>query len=182
MAEPITAIRAHPLAGRVHAGSGVAITLAPEAFRINLRARADALATLSGALSVELATMPGQSVTAGNRLALCLGPDEWLVIDVKNHPLTDLAAVEVLHSAVDVSDRNTAILVSGPSAADVINAGCPRDLSLAAFPVGACARTIFGKVEVVLHRPRATVFRMEVWRSFSDYAFQLLAEAARDQA
>jgi len=88
--------------------------------------------------------------------------------------------VKALHSAVDVSHRNTAIVVAGPGAADVINAGCPQDLSLAAFPVGACSRTVLGKVEIVLLRTEPDAFRVEVWRSFSDYAFALLAEAARD--
>ena len=88
----------------------------------------------------------------------------------------------VLHSAVDVSHRNTAILVEGPGAAAAINAGCPQDLSLKAFPVGACTRTIFGKTEIVLLRTGEESFRVEVWRSFSDYAFGLLAEGARDAA
>ena len=68
---------------------------------------------------------------------------------------------------------------SGPCAADLLNAGCPQDLSLAAFPVGACSRTILGKVEIVLLRTAETTFRVEVWRSFSDYAFAFLAQAAR---
>ncbi|WP_283804904.1 sarcosine oxidase subunit gamma family protein, partial [Tardiphaga robiniae] len=63
-----------------------------------------------------------------------------------------------------------------------INAGCPQDLSLKAFPVGACSRTVFGKVEIVLLRTGGDAFRMEVWRSFSDYAFGLLAEGAQDAA
>ena len=182
MAKAPIASRAHPLAGQVHAGSGTAITPAPEALRISLRAPRESLDALSRALKLDLPTQPGASTCDGPRHVLCLGPDEWLVIDTKAHPLTDLAKVTALHSAVDVSHRNTAILVSGPHAADVINAGCPRDLSLSAFPEGACARTVFGKVEVVLYRPKATVLRMEVWRSFSGYAFQLLAEAARDHA
>jgi sarcosine oxidase subunit gamma len=86
----------------------------------------------------------------------------------------------VLHSAVDVSHRNTAVIVSGPGAEATLSGGCPQDLSLQAFPVGACSRTLFGKVEVVLLRLDEETFRVEVWRSFSDYAFGLLAEAAED--
>ena len=62
----------------------------------------------------------------------------------------------------------------------MISAGCPQDLSLKAFPAGACARTLLGKTEVVLLREEADVFRVECWRSFSAYAFAFLAEAARD--
>ena len=69
--------------------------------------------------------------------------------------------------------------MSGPFAADVINAGCPQDLSLEIFPVGACSRTVFGKIEVVLYRTAEDAFRVECWRSFSDYAFEFLKDAAR---
>ena len=78
------------------------------------------------------------------------------------------------------SHRNTAVIVSGPGAEATISGGCPQDLSLEGFPVGACSRTLFGKVEVVLLRLDEETFRVEVWRSFSDYAFGLLSEAAED--
>ncbi len=71
-----------------------------------------------------------------------------------------------MHSATDVSHRNTAIIVSGPGAEATLAGGCPQDLSLQAFPVGARSRTLFGKVEVVLLRLDDDTFRVEVWRSF----------------
>jgi sarcosine oxidase subunit gamma len=114
-------------------------------------------------------------------VALWLGPDEWLVIDTNgSDPMVDCARAKALHSAVDISHRHVAINVAGAGAADVLNAGCPRDLSLAAFPVGAAARTVLGKVEIVFLRTGEDAFRVECWRSFSDYAFTFLAEAARD--
>jgi sarcosine oxidase subunit gamma len=88
----------------------------------------------------------------------------------------------VLHSAADISHRNIGIIVSGPHVEACLSAGCPQDLSLATFPVGACSRTLFGKVEIVLLRLDAQTFRVECWRSFSDYVFGLLAEAAEDAA
>ena len=100
---------------------------------------------------------PKTSASKGSRTALWLGPDEWLVIDDgAKDPLEACAGVEALHSAVGISHRNVAISVSGPGAANTINAGCPQDLSLAAFPVGACSRTILGKVEIVLLRTAKT--------------------------
>ena len=181
MAE-ITLERTPALAGRNVEVNGVAIVPAEPATRISLRAPAESLAALSNVLGV-LPTQPKSSAEKEGRAALWLGPDEWLVIDEGEADLPALCAgVAALHSAVDISHRNLAILVSGSRAADVINAGCPQDLSLAAFPVGACSRTVLGKVEIVLWRTAEEVFRVEVWRSFSDYAFTLLAEAARDGA
>ena len=170
--------RVHPLAGQSFGGPNVSIAPAPEAYRCSLRADARAVPSLSKALGIKLPRSAKQSITAADRSALWLGPDEWLIIDTHGDPLDDLSKVGALHSAVDVSHRNTALLVNGPRAADVINAGCPQDLSLAAFPVGACSRTILGKIEVVLLRTDVDAFRLEVWRSFSAYAFELLSTAA----
>lgn len=184
MAKAATAVnRIHPLAGRQAASPHVTLAPADPAFRVSLRAGGDALAAIGKALGVPLPTKPKASSQKGSRAALWLGPDEWLVIDTgSKDPMTDLAGVAALHSAVDVSHRNTAILVSGAGAAAVINSGCPQDLSLAAFPVGACSRTVLGKIEVVLWRTAEDAFRVECWRSFSDYAFTFLADAARDAA
>ena len=177
------AYRNQPLAGRHGGSSAVRLAPAAPASRLSLRAPAESLAALSAALGLDLPARPKQSARAGGRSALWLGPDEWLVIDEDGADLAGLAAAaDALHSAVDISHRNTAVLVSGPGAQATLAAGCPQDLSPAAFPVGACSRTLFGKVEIVLLRTDAESFRVEVWRSFSDYAFGLLAEAAEDAA
>ena len=96
--------------------------------------------------------------------------------------MSRLATVEAFHSAVDVSHRNVGILVAGQGAEAMIAGGCPQDVSLAAFPVGACTRTVMGKTEIVLWRAAETVFHVECWRSFSEYTFAFLEEAAKDAA
>ncbi|MGH6763524.1 MAG: sarcosine oxidase subunit gamma [Phyllobacterium sp.] len=170
-----------PLGGLQAASGKVSLTPAEPATRLSLRARPDAVSALSKALGVTLPRKPKTTATEGVRAALWLGPDEWLVIDMAGGDLiADLARVKVLHSAVDVSHRNTAIVVSGPAAAEVINTGCPQDLSLDAFPVHAASRTVLGKIEIVLWRTSADSFRVECWRSFSDYAFAFLVEAVKD--
>ncbi len=176
-----TAIRRSALSGRHGGSAAVRLTPAPAAFRVALRAPTDSLGGLSSALGVTIPTMPKTSGRAGTRAVLWLGPDEWLVIDENGaDPMAALAAAGALHSATDVSHRNVAIIVSGPGAETTISAGCPQDLSLESFPVGACSRTLFGKAEIVLLRTEDDTFRVECWRSFSDYVFGLLAEAAED--
>lgn len=175
------AARIHPLEGRAFAVNRVDIRPAAPATRISLRAPAASCAALSDSLGLTLPDRPKTSSTEGARHALWLGPDEWLVIDEDRGDLVGACGrVSALHAAVDISHRNTAILVSGEGAEDVLSAGCPQDLCLAVFPIGACSRTVLGKAEVVLFRTAADAFRVEVWRSFSDYAFTLLREAARD--
>jgi sarcosine oxidase, subunit gamma len=83
------------------------------------------------------------------------------------------------HSLVDVSHRQIGLVASGPGAARVLNAGCPLDLDLKAFPVGFATRTLFYKVEIVLWRRAETTFHVDVWRSFAPHLVGSLAEAAR---
>jgi sarcosine oxidase subunit gamma len=175
------ALRKAPLGG-FHGGSAVAhVTAAGPASRLSLRAGADAVKALSKALAVNLPTKPKTSASKDGRHALWLGPDEWLLIDESGADLAAAAAqADVLHSAVDVSHRNTAILVAGPNAAGAIASASPHDLSPATFPVGACARTVRGKIEVVIYRTDAEEYRVECWRSFAPYAFAMLAEGAED--
>jgi sarcosine oxidase subunit gamma len=171
------------LAGIELSAKGVRLAVLPPAERVSLRAPAASVAALSKALGVTLPKAPKTSAATGGRTALWLGPDEWLVIDeTGKDPLADCAGVKALHSAVGISHRNVGISVAGPAAAATVNAGCPQDLSLAAFPVGAASRTVLGKVEIALLRTAEDTFRVECWRSFSDYVFTFLSEAARDAA
>ncbi len=178
MVEMVQATRLHPL----HAGA-VSVALADNATRVSLRAKSDAIPVISKALGLDLPVKPKSTASKGARTAMWIGPDEWLIIDSATSSLADdLAKVKVLHSAVDVSHRNVGILVSGKGADAVINGGCPQDLSLKAFPVGAASRTVLGKIEIVLWRMGEDSFRVECWRSFSTYAYAFLQESARDVA
>lgn len=183
-ATAVTAAERRPaLAGRTAASAAAAVAVLAPAERISLRAADAAVAPLSKALRVALPQKPKSSANKGGRTALWLGPDEWLVIDeAGKDPLADCAKVKELHSAVGISHRNVAFSVTGSGAAATVNAGCPQDLSLEAFPVGAASRTVLGKVEIVLLRTAENAFRVECWRSFSDYVFTFLSEAARDAA
>jgi sarcosine oxidase, subunit gamma len=175
------AARKPVLEGRVANHAWVSVTPAGPAMRLSLRAPAESVASLSRTLGLKLPERPKQSVRKGDRAALWLGPDEWLLIDRTDSSLnTALERARVFHSAVDVSHRNVGIVVEGEGAEATIAAGCPQDISLQAFPVGACARTVMGKIEIALWRTGETQFRVECWRSFADYAFTFLAEAARD--
>lgn len=171
------------LAGHEALGKGVRVAILPPLERLSLRARPEAVGGLSKALGLTLPTKPKTSATVAGRTALWLGPDEWLVLDdAGGDPLEDCSKAKVLHSAVGISHRNVAIAVTGHGAEATLSAGCPQNLSLAVFPVGACSRTILGKAEVIVLRTGEEAFHVECWRSFSDYVFAFLADAARDAA
>ncbi|MDF1607862.1 sarcosine oxidase subunit gamma [Hoeflea sp. YIM 152468] len=181
MADIAHPTRLESLAGRAIGATGVMLTPAPAAHRVVLRADPREAEALSKALGLELPAAPKTSArTDTGRLIAWLGPDEWLIIDENGDPAADLAKAAALHSAVDISHRNTAILVTGKGARATVQGGCPQNLSERAFPVGSASRTVLGKIEVVILRTGAEEFRVECWRSFADYAFGVLSEAAKD--
>ena len=176
MADAATATRSAVLG--VH--SSAMLETVPPCVRFSLRAPATSVDAVSKALGVTLPVKPKTSAEKGGVHALWLGPDEWFLIAPAGTDLAGrLAKADAFHSAVDISHRNAAILVRGAGAADILNAGCPQDLSLPAFPVGACSRTVLAKTEVILYRLAADAFRIEVWRSFAPYAHDFLEDAVR---
>ena len=175
------AMRKPALASAQGGSATVRLSMAPAAARASLRVAADDVAALSSALGVTLPQKPKGSAEANGLHALWLGPDEWLLIGPDGTDFVGLAGRSgAVHSATDVSHRNIGIIVSGPGAANAINAGCPLDLTSSIFPVGACARTVLGKMEIVLYRSGEDTYRVECWRSFAEYCFGMLAEGAAD--
>ena len=173
----------------------VAVEASQPAVRFSLRG-GDATAEMAGrAFGVELPRQACRASSAGSRTALWLGPDEWLLIASDEAPAVEprtfgrtlaaslqTALAQVPHSLVDISHRQAALSLAGRDAATALNAGCPLDLSLAAFPAGMCTRTLFGKAEIVLWRTATDGFHIEVWRSFIGYVAGLLATACQDAA
>ena len=124
---------------------------------------------LYGASPMDLPRDPCRARDLAGGTALWLGPEEWLLLG---------AADFQADSVVDVSHAFAGLDVTGALAADTLNAGCPLDLDLAAFPVGMCTRTILGKAEIILWRRDAEWFRIEIARSFAAYVLAFLRESA----
>jgi sarcosine oxidase, subunit gamma len=153
-----------------------AIQPVPAMTRHILRGDMQVVAQAGAALGLDVPVRPLTSAEAGPVAVLWLGPDEWLVLDAPAGFAGTLAGLA--HSLVDVSHRQVALRLTGRSAARVLSAGCPLDLSRHAFPSGMVARTIFHKAEIVIWR-RPTGLHVEVWRSFAPYLTAHLAEAER---
>jgi sarcosine oxidase subunit gamma len=156
----------------------------PSASRYVLRGSAQVMTAAGSAVGLAISQVACRAAVNGTQAAaLWLGPDEQLLIGPES---ADFAATltpalrDLPHSLVDVSHRQIALEVSGPHAAAVLNAGCPLDLDLTAFPIGMCTRTVFAKAEIVLWRTGSDVFHVEVWRSFASYVTEFLAEVARE--
>ncbi len=149
--------------------------------RFVFRGREAAIDAATAAFGVALPRQACRAAEAGDRAALWLGPDEWLLIAPDGEGPAIAAAFREItapHSLVDVAHRNTGLVLSGSKATLVINSGCPLDLRPAAFPVGMCTRTLLNKAEVVLWRRAPDRFHLECWRSFAPYVHGFLADAA----
>ena len=160
--------------------SAVVVRSADPAIRLNVRADTAAAAPIGMAIGVLLGTAPCRAVIVRDRTALWLGPDEWLVLAPESETALAQQPLAALGSVVDVSHAYVGIEVRGPRAAWCINAFNALDLDPHVFPVGACTRTLFGKVEIILWRAEADLFRIEVARSYAPYVRQCLEEACRE--
>jgi sarcosine oxidase, subunit gamma len=152
--------------------------------RHSLRGSIAAIQAAVATLGLRILKSPCRAAQLGSYAALWLGPDERLVLGPHGRAEETASLLEQglrahPHSLVDVGHRQIGLEVCGPHAATVLNAGCPLDLAIDAFPIGMCTCTVFAKSEIVLWRTAEEVFRVEVWRSFASYVSGLLAEAAR---
>lgn len=177
-------------------GSRTSLRILPPSARFVLRLDAAGLAQVPEVASMRLAQPVNHWSGTGGRMAVRLGPDEWLLLAPENEAGQVADAVASALSAhhyalVDVSSRHAALELSGAAAAAVLNSGCPIDLRHRQFPAGYGTRTLLGKAEVVLLRlhdtvdasgSSAAVFRIECWRSFGRYVHGFLLEAAGQAA
>lgn len=168
-------LAAHPL---------VSFEVLPPTTRLSAQGGAEAQARICRAFGTEPPDGRLRARVAGHRAVLRLGPDELMLLA----PEVDPAMARALEAAlggepgcvVDVSHREVGLDVAGADVEAVLNAGCPLDLGLDAFPVGMCTRTLLGKADVVLWRRHEASFRLSCWRSFAPYVLEFLKGAASD--
>ena len=135
-------------------------------------------------LGVALPTASGERAVAGERVAIWMGPDEWLIQSTQ-----DMAADlergfrEALgsqhYAVVYVSSGYTVIDIEGANVRAVLASGCPLDLHPRAFVEGQCAQTHFFKAGITLCRNGDNRFQVIVRRSFAEYGCLMLHDAAQ---
>lgn len=141
-------------------------------------------AAVERVLGVALPTASGERAVAGERVAIWMGPNEWLIQSTQ-----DMAADlergfrEALgsqhYAVVDVSSGYTVIDIEGANVRAVLASGCPLDLHPRAFAEGQCAQTHFFKAGITLCRNGDDRFQVIVRRSFAEYGCLMLLDAAQ---
>lgn len=167
------------------AGPGPRLRLrpTPHCARFSLRIAKAHLEKAAGAFGLDIPTEIGGMRSAAEKTAICLGPDEWLLMAPESEGVEIEARFAEIDprpslSLVDVGHRTVGIEVSGPAAAWVLSAGCPLDLE--ALPIGGGTRTILDKAEVVLMRLGVETYRLEIARSFAEFVWSFLSTAGRE--
>ncbi len=167
----------------LQSGAVIAV-VAEEKLRLSLRVKSSDRAAIGKELGLTLPVKIGATSNKAEAMVACLGPDEWIVIaDKDKHSKLYGKALKLsgkyIMSVTDISHRNVALILSGPAAAETVNVGCPLDLSLMAFPIGKCTRTVFESAPIMLYRTSENTFVMECWRSFAPYMLGLVEAHAK---
>ncbi|MEU7721196.1 sarcosine oxidase subunit gamma [Streptomyces tibetensis] len=185
----IAALRGSPLAhladrmraADVTGARGVTLRELPFLHMVNVRVDPSSAAAgrVETVLGAKLPRRCGDTAASGHRTAAWLGPDEWLVLS----PSDESAALrEALGqdpgSVVDVSANRTTLELSGPSARQVLEKGCPLDLHPRSFGPGRAVSTTVGPVAVLLWQTDdAPTYRLLPRSSFADYLGRWIVDA-----
>jgi sarcosine oxidase subunit gamma len=162
-----------------------------------------AIAEISGRDLVQLAGWPDSFATVASRIyqlvgaslpqetnrasatgettVLMVGPERlWIAAPVARSLGAALRAMVTPHEAVvtDLGHSRTVIRITGPSATALLARGVAIDLDDSAFPVDRFAQTAMREVSVLLHRVAGESFDLYVPRSFAEWLWDWLKEAA----
>jgi sarcosine oxidase subunit gamma len=170
-------------------GGNLFIRELPFVSQVNLRADpndAGLMQRLASALGFALPVVPNSVGSDGDRRALWLGPDEWLVVgaDGQREALEQKLGTGLnggFGSIVDVSAKRTLLEIRGPKARDLLAHGVPIDLDTRSFGPGRCAQTLLAKAQVIIEpRDDHAAFVLYVRSSFACYVADWLLDAAMD--
>ncbi len=165
---------------------GVVLSERPFLGHLNLRgnpADESFLEAVKKVLGLALPQEPN-TVEQGEELTVFwLGPNEWLIVTPPDHQETLLRSLrealsEIFTAVTDVSGGQTVITLSGPHARDVLAKGCTLDLHPRVFAPGRCAQTLISKSGALLRQRDDASFEIIVRRSFADYLWHWLEDAA----
>ena len=101
--------------------------------RFVLRGYDLSVARLGDSLGIAPPLRINRAAAAGDRVAMKLGPDEWLVLTEPGPNLQLELPQGGWLSAVDISHRNAGLVLDGPKVEAVLAAGCPLPLDLFGF-------------------------------------------------
>ncbi|HJM91151.1 MAG: sarcosine oxidase subunit gamma family protein [Alphaproteobacteria bacterium] len=148
-----------------------------------LRGESDDVGFLEGfraGLGFDLPLSPNQAADGGAVTAYWLGPNEWLLLGLAASESLTQALAGTRHAMLENGDGQQIIALSGNRCRDVLAKLCPLDLESPDLVPGRCARSILAGCSVLLVPQTDGGYRIHVARSFADYAWHSLTDAARE--
>jgi sarcosine oxidase subunit gamma len=176
------------------AGPGTdALRIAPRTGRalVLVRVRPEDSATVQAidhALGTALPTIPNTRAIIDGGQVIWLGPDEWVIDVAADGAAPRIAALQGAAAGkcavvLDITAGRTCLAICGTAAVDLLRKGCPIDLHPQVFATGACVRTMLARAGVLLLCVEAgREYHLVVDRSYADYLWHWLADAARQFA
>lgn len=163
-------------------------------FKTHLNLRGDPkdpkfLICASSLLGVDLPLAPNGVVESSGWQVCWLGPDEWLLIGLRDQDVSVEFRNQFsqFHSAVvDLSGGQTIIRAGGHAWRDVLASACPLDLHPSVFKPRQCAQTVFAHTNVLLisvsdeDNDEVKALDIVVRRSFADHVGRWLIDAAAE--
>jgi sarcosine oxidase subunit gamma len=168
-------------------GGELAIRQLPFVAQVNLRADpkdSGLMQRLAAGLGFPLPIVPNTVGSTGDRRALWLGPDEWLVVgpDGQQKALEQALRAGLdgaPGSIVDISANRALVEIRGRKARELLEHGVPIDLDERSVGPDRCAQTLVAKAQVIIER-RESSFVLYVRTSFAGYVADWLLDAAAD--
>lgn len=124
-------------------------------------------------------------VSSGESSLQWMGPDEWLLVVPSG---TEFDAEKKLREALDgqhiqvvnVSGGQTILELTGTKVRELLKKSTSYDVHPNNFPVGKAVGTTFGKSQLVIRHTAENTWELLVRRSFSDYYWLWLQDAAQE--
>jgi sarcosine oxidase, subunit gamma len=143
------------------------------------------LSSVRDVIGVELPIAANTISTGARCVAYWLGPDEWLVIAAPEPGIDWVSALQAaigerFSAVTDVSGGQTVVVLRGAAVRELLAKDCPLDLHPDALGIGQCAQTRLAKAAVLLRPLADGAMEIVVRRSFADYFWLWLEEAAAE--
>jgi len=177
--------------------ASVLLNLSTATHKLQVRgkpANTDFLSGFEKAVNLSLPCQPNTTNRTSGRAVFWLGPDEWLVrldredpepsgvFTAEEHLMALQDCLKGVHSSVvDVSDYYLVFELSGPRAPQVLEKVTPLDVLGVLPDLEFCAQTRMGTAAVLINRVSdLDTYQIQVRRSFTEYLWEYLSEAAAE--
>lgn len=113
-----------------------------------------------------------------------MSPDEWLIIVPSGQEFPAEAALRGSlsghYAVMNTSGGQTVLELSGPCVRELLMKCTPYDVHPRNFPVGKGVTSVFAKSSAVIRRVAEERWELVIRRSFADYLFSWILDAAEE--